>query len=80
MTVTPVESLISATGADFGARSKSFFLKELFILNSYRAEFWHGLGIFKNLKLLLKEFFKNQFMEDFYLVTQHQFSTKMPGI
>ena len=58
MTITSVERLNSATGADFGARSKSFFFKELVCLTCYRAEIWYGIGIFKNLKILLDKFFK----------------------
>ena len=77
---SPVERLISASGANFGAWSKYVFFQELFCLSCYRLEIFYGLGIFKNLKLLVNKVFKKPSVENFYLVTQHQFSTKMPGI
>ena len=80
VTITPVECLISASGASFGAWSKSFFFKLHFFCNCYRSEFWHVPAFFKNLKILLNEVFKNQSIEHFYLVTQDQFSTKTQRI
>ena len=76
MTVTPVERLIAPLEPASEPALKGFSFEELFYLTYYRCEIFYGLGIFEYLKLLVNIFFKKPSVENFYLVTQRQFSTK----